>query len=142
MQRAIATAKRKNDRIDASKICGCLRCDSIFEFDSLAEDVFDLVEDRGAALGGFVFDFERGAELLDEFALLARELGGREHAQVIVQIAAAAAMRIRQAFSFDAKHRAALRAFGDLELLFPVQPGHRKLCTESGLRDADGDGAV
>ena len=31
MQRAIATAKRKNDRIDASKICGCLRCDSIFE---------------------------------------------------------------------------------------------------------------
>jgi transposase len=28
MLRAIAAAKKKNDRIDASKICNCLRCDS------------------------------------------------------------------------------------------------------------------
>jgi len=27
MLRAIAAAKKKNDRIDASKICDCLRCD-------------------------------------------------------------------------------------------------------------------
>ena len=27
MLRAIAAAKKKNDRIDANKICDCLRCD-------------------------------------------------------------------------------------------------------------------
>jgi len=31
MLRAIATAKKKNDRIDASKICDCLRCDFLPE---------------------------------------------------------------------------------------------------------------
>jgi transposase len=31
MLRAIAAAKRKNDRIDASKICDCLRCDFLPE---------------------------------------------------------------------------------------------------------------
>jgi len=31
MLRAIAAAKKKNDRIDASKICGCLRCDFLPE---------------------------------------------------------------------------------------------------------------
>src|SRR5205807_3952145 len=68
---------------------------------SLTEDVLDLVEDRGPALRGLVFDFERCAELLHQFALLARELGGRKHADVIVQIAAAAAVRIRQAFPLE-----------------------------------------
>jgi transposase len=29
--RAIAAAKKKNDRIDASKICDCLRCDFLPE---------------------------------------------------------------------------------------------------------------
>ena len=31
MLRAIAAAKKKNDRIDASKICNCLRCDFLPE---------------------------------------------------------------------------------------------------------------
>src|ERR1700736_4350167 len=31
MLRAIAAAKKKNDRIDASKICDCLRCDFLLE---------------------------------------------------------------------------------------------------------------
>src|ERR1700730_6698600 len=31
MLRAIAAAKKKNDRVDASKICGCLRCDFLPE---------------------------------------------------------------------------------------------------------------
>jgi transposase len=31
MLRAIAAAKKKNDRIDAKKICGCLRCDFLPE---------------------------------------------------------------------------------------------------------------
>src|SRR5579859_1929151 len=61
---------------------------------------------------------------------------------MIVQIAAPAPVRIRQAFSFDAKHRAALRAFGDLELLLAIQPGHRKFCAERGLRNADGNRAI
>ena len=29
MLRAIAVAKKKNDRIDGNKICDCLRCDSL-----------------------------------------------------------------------------------------------------------------
>jgi transposase len=31
MRRAIAAAKKKNDRINASKICDCLRCDFLPE---------------------------------------------------------------------------------------------------------------
>jgi transposase len=31
MLRAIASAKKKNDRIDASKICNCFRCDFLLE---------------------------------------------------------------------------------------------------------------
>jgi transposase len=31
MLRAIAEAKKKNDRIDANKICDCLRCDFLPE---------------------------------------------------------------------------------------------------------------
>jgi transposase len=31
MMRAIAAAKKKNDRVDASKICDCLRCDFLPE---------------------------------------------------------------------------------------------------------------
>jgi hypothetical protein len=31
MMRAIAAVKKKNDRIDASKICDCLRCDFLPE---------------------------------------------------------------------------------------------------------------
>ena len=31
MLRAIATAKRNNDRIDATKICDCFRCDFLPE---------------------------------------------------------------------------------------------------------------
>src|ERR1700719_4310018 len=68
----------------------------------LAEDVFDFVEDRGAAFSGLVVHFERRAELLDEFALLARQLGGRHHAHVIVQVAFAAAVGIGQAFAAHA----------------------------------------
>jgi hypothetical protein len=38
---------------------------------ALAEDVFDLVEDGGIAVGWLVFDFEGGAELFDQLALFA-----------------------------------------------------------------------
>src|SRR6266849_1595471 len=82
-------------------------------FASLPEDVFDFVEDRRVAVGGFIFHFERGAELLDQFALVTRELCRREHAYMVVQIAFAAAARIGQSPSLEAKDRAALRAFGN-----------------------------
>src|SRR5204862_1439404 len=42
----------------------------------------------------------------------------------------------------DAKHGATLGAFGNLKLLFSVQSRHLQFRTESGLRDAQGDGAV
>ena len=44
----------------------------VSNFDSLAEDIFDLIKDRRAALGRLVFHFERGAELLHQLALLPR----------------------------------------------------------------------
>ena len=80
---------------------------------SLAEDVFDFVEDSGIAVGGLVFDFHSGAELFEKLALLARELRGREDADVIVEIAFAAAARVGEAFALDAEDGAALRGFGD-----------------------------
>src|ERR1700674_2387085 len=98
----------------------CARRDSISGKACLAEDVFHFVEDRGITVGRVVFDFEGGAKLLDQFALFAGELGWREHANVIVQVASAPTARIRQAFAFNAKYRAALRTFGDLQFLFPV----------------------
>src|SRR5690242_1084064 len=90
----------------------------------LAEDVFHFVEDGGVAVGRLVFHFESGAELLDQFALIACELGWRQHADVIIQITFAAAARIGQSPAFDAKHGAALRAFWNFQLLFPVQTRH------------------
>jgi len=42
------------------------------------EDVFHFLEEGGIALGGAVLDFEGSAELREDFALLAGELGGRE----------------------------------------------------------------
>jgi len=60
----------------------------------LAEDVFYFVEDGGVAVGGLVFHFLGGAELLDQFALVARKPGRGHHADMIVQIAFAAAARV------------------------------------------------
>src|SRR5207249_4101056 len=108
----------------------------------LAEDVLDFVEDRGAALGGLIFDFERRAKLFHELALVARELRRCQHADVIVQVATATAVRVRQAFALDAKDRAALRAFGNLELFLAIQTGHLELRPKCGLRNANGYRAV
>src|SRR5712691_1204403 len=108
----------------------------------LAEDVFHLIEERGVAVRGLVFHFQGGAELLDQFALVARQLCWRQHTHVIVQIAFAAPARIGQSPALDAKNGAALRAFGNLQFFFPVQSRHRQLRTESSLRDAQGDGAI
>jgi transposase len=39
MLRAIVAAKKKNDRIDASKICDCLRCDFLPECHLVSAEV-------------------------------------------------------------------------------------------------------
>jgi hypothetical protein len=39
MLRAIAAAKKKNDRIDATKICDCLRCDFLPECYMASTDI-------------------------------------------------------------------------------------------------------
>src|SRR5437016_14567165 len=109
---------------------------------SLAEDVFDFVEDRGVTVRGLVFHLQRSPELLDQFALVARELCRRQDAHVIVQITFAAAARIGQSPAFDAKHGAALRAFWNFQLLFPIQPRHLQFRAESRLRDAQGNRAI
>src|SRR5271169_5991112 len=84
----------------------------------LAEDVFHFVEDGGVAVGGLIVHLQRSVELLHELALLARELAGGEDAHMIVEIAATAAMWIGKALALDAKDRATLRTFGNLEPLF------------------------
>lgn len=108
----------------------------------LAEDVFDFVEDGGIAVGGLVFHFERGAELFEELALLAGELSGSENANVIVEIAFAAAAWVGEAFSLDAENGAALRAFGDFELLVAIEAWDLELGAESGLRNAERNRAI
>src|SRR5207245_7376482 len=63
-------------------------------------------------------------------------------ADVVVQVGLAATARISQPLALDAKHRAALRAFGNFQFLFPVQSRHLQLRAEGGLRNADGNRAV
>src|SRR5713226_3656133 len=108
----------------------------------LAENVFDFVEERGVAVRRLVFHSHCGAELLDQSALVARQLCWRHDTNVVVQIAFAAAARIGQSPALDAKNGAALRAFRNLQFFFSVQSRHRQLRTESSLRDAQGDGAI
>src|ERR1700730_8873495 len=88
-------------------------------FGSLPEDVFHFIEDRGVAVRGLVVDSYRVAKLLHQFALLTGQFRGRQHQHVVVQIPFAAAARIGQSLALDAKDRAALRSFGNLQLLFP-----------------------
>jgi len=87
-------------------------------FASLPEDVFDLVKDRGVAVGWLVVDSDRVAKLFHQFALLACELRRRQHADVIVQIAFAAATQVCKSPALDPKNGAALGAFGNLEFFF------------------------
>src|ERR1700680_4649982 len=86
------------------RTCGFYRTNA-----RLAEDVFYFVEDSGIAVGGLVLYSLRGAELFEKFALLARELCGRENADVIVEVALAATARVSETFAFDAEDGAALR---------------------------------
>src|SRR5713226_4680970 len=108
----------------------------------LAENVFDFVEERGVAVRRLVFHFHCGAELLDQSALVARQLCWRHDTNVVVQIAFAPAARIGQSPALDAKNGAALRAFRNLQFFFSVQSRHLQLRAESGLGDAQGDGAI
>src|SRR5260370_5353219 len=78
---------------------------------ALPEDVFYFVEERGVAVRGLVVHFQRGIELFHDLALLARQLGGRQHPHMIIKIAAAAAVRVGQSLALDAEYGAALRAF-------------------------------
>jgi hypothetical protein len=50
MLRAIAAAKRKNDRIDAAKIADCLRCDFLPECHMASTAIRDLGNHQRAAL--------------------------------------------------------------------------------------------
>ena len=53
------------------------------------------------------------AQLLQQAPLFAGELARRDHADIDVEIAFAAAVRIGQALALQADNRAGLRAFGD-----------------------------
>src|SRR5712692_2340498 len=108
----------------------------------LAKNVLDLVKNRGIAFGGLVFHFQGCAKLLHELALFPGEFNRREHADVIIQIAFAAAARVGHALSLVAEDRAALRAFGNLELFFAVEPGYLNLGAKRGLDKAQRNRAV
>src|SRR6266403_2972773 len=108
----------------------------------LPEDVFYLIEDRGVAVRGLIIYLHCGTKLLDQFPLVTRELRWRHHTHVVVQIAFATPARIGQSLAFDAKHGAALRAFGNLQFFFRVQSRHLQFRTESRLGDAQGNRAI
>src|SRR6266403_1782217 len=108
----------------------------------LPEDVFYLIEDRGVAVRGLIVHLHCGTKLLDQFPLVTRELRWRHHTHVVVQIAFATPARIGQSLAFDAKHGAALRAFGNLQFFFRVQSRHLQFRTESRLGDAQGNRAI
>src|SRR5258708_176430 len=108
----------------------------------LTKNVLYLVEESRAAFGRLVFHFQRSAQRFHQLALVAGQFRRREHSHVIIQIAFAAATRIGQSMALDAEHRATLRAFGNLQLLFPAQSRHRKFRAERGLRNAHWNRAI
>src|SRR5258705_10477654 len=61
---------------------------------------------------------------------------------MVVQIALAAAARIGQPVTLDAEHRATLRALGNLQPLFGVQPWGRQVRAERRLSDAHRNRAI
>ena len=128
-----------SDRREVSPI---LKISNFSNSGSLPEDVFDLVKDRGVAVGRLVVNSDRVAELFHQFALLARQFRGRHHQDVVVQIAFAAAPRIGKSLALDAKDRAALRAFRNFQFFFPVQSRHLQFRAKRRLRNAHGDSAI
>src|SRR3974377_2290133 len=60
----------------------------------LSENILYLTENARTALGGLVVHLQRGVELFEQLALLLGELCRRNYANMIVEIAAAAAVRI------------------------------------------------
>src|SRR5580698_2545909 len=109
---------------------------------NLSENILHLVEDRRIPLSRLVLHLQRRSQLLNQLTLFARQLGWRQHAHVIIQITLAAAARISQALALQPEHRAALRAFGNLQLLFADQTWHLHFRAQRRLRDADRNRAI
>src|SRR5579859_3998037 len=61
---------------------------------------------------------------------------------MVIEIAAATAMRIGQAFALDAEHCPALRAFGNFQTFFPAEAGNLELRAQRGLRNAQRNRAI
>src|SRR5271170_4664825 len=108
----------------------------------LAEDVFYFVEQRTASFGGLVVHFQGAVELLHELALFFGEFRRRDHAHVVVEVAAAAAVWVGEALTFTTEDGAALRTFGNLEAFFAIEAGNLKFRAERGLGDAEWNRAV
>src|SRR5262252_1253423 len=103
---------------------------------ALPEDIFDFVEDRRVPICRLVFHLNRRVKLLQQPPLFACQLRRRHHSYVVVEVAPAAAAWVRQTLALDAKHRAALCAFRNLELFLTVQSGNLQLRSQCRLRDA------
>ena len=101
----------------------------------LHKQVFDLIQD--ALFVRIVVDWQRFGELLEQLTLIARQFGGDFHVDVDHQVAAAAPLHLGNALTFQPQFRAALRSFGDPQLVRPFKSRHGDFVAEDGLSDAD-----
>src|SRR5271157_6343815 len=108
----------------------------------LPENIFHFVEAVRIALGRLVLHLHRGVQLFDQLALLAGKFRRRQYAHMKIHIAASATVRVGQAFALQPENRAALRAFGDLQRLFPIQARHLQLRAQRRSCDAQRNRSV
>src|SRR3989475_10572652 len=77
MLRAIAAAKKKNDRIDANKICDCLRCDFLPECYMAST----AIRERRRTLRHRNLLVRQMAQMKNKIGLLLMEAGGGDNKQ-------------------------------------------------------------
>src|ERR1017187_888401 len=104
------------------------------------EVVFDLVEKP--FFGGRVVHRQGLAQLLHQFLLVARQPRGNLHIHMHVEVAPRAAVHHRHTLVPQPELRAALRAFGNLELVRLIERGHLDFRAQRRLRQVDGNGAM
>jgi len=93
-------------------------------FASLPEDVFDFVEDGGVAVRGLVFHFIVAPSCSINFRWSRVSFVGVITSTDSTKSPLPPPRGSGKSLALDAKYGAALRAFRNLQFLFPVQPRH------------------
>src|SRR5215469_1579265 len=104
--------------------CGCL-----------AEHLPHFAQQR--ATHGLVLDRQRLLQLFEQFPLVLGELGGCLHLHLHHQVAATAAIQLRNTFAADLECRSRLCSFGNSQPLLAFQSGHRDFRPKCRLCNRD-----